>query len=106
VRVPAVKDGEVPKIAAKFVTSKAIGESIHIPNVPTAPVNDFCILKAYPVSVLEPIPKAPFEICVLEPKVIKEPVSVILLFPIALAPVNLGKVFVVPVPVTGLVKTP
>ena len=32
------------------------------------------------------------------------PLSLSALFPIVLAPVNLGKVFVVPVPVTGLVK--
>ncbi|NCX06394.1 MAG: hypothetical protein EBW68_11550 [Actinobacteria bacterium] len=61
------------------------------------------ILKLYNVKLDDPIPKFPFT-KLLEPKVIKEPVSVILLSPIALAPVNLGKVFVVPVPVTGLVK--
>ena len=37
-------------------------------------------------------------------KVTVVPSSVIALSPIALAPVNLGRLFVVPVPVTGLVK--
>ena len=78
-------------------TPPLIVSNVELVDALAASISNFVLGDAVPMPN-EPVIK------VDEPKVIKLPLSLILLLPIAEELVNFGKVFVVPVPVIGLDK--